>query len=92
MSFELKFDHGAFDRAMREAVRDGVESIRQDYQALFDRLSRTHKGRPVAEIESVLAAEFRQRGGDLTPAKLRQYAERVTEGRHIEFRLDSNGL
>jgi hypothetical protein len=92
MSFEVKFDHGAFDRAMRDAVRDGVESIRRDYQVLFDRLSQTHKGRPVAEIESVLAAEFRQRGGDLTPTELREYAEWVAEGRHIEFRLDSDGL
>ena len=92
MSFELKFDHGAFDRAIREAARDGVEAIRNDYQALFDRLSRTHKGRPVAEIESLLTAEFRQRGGNMPPAEVKQYAEWVAEGRHIEFQLDSNGL
>lgn len=86
VSFE--FNPKDLERAVKEAARDGLESIRQDYQGLFERLARQYKGRPVAEIESVLAAEIRQRGGNLPPAELTDYAQLITEGRHVEFRLE----
>ncbi len=80
MTFEFN------ERAIKKAVHDGVAGMAKEYERMFERLSRQHKGKPDSLIKPVLRLEWRKiAGGDITDPELSQYAEAISNGTRIKF-------
>lgn len=80
MAIKINLDHQAIQKAARQAVGETVRRAQPE----FDRLHRSHAGRPVSEIEPRVRSIFRKYG--LTPddsRTIREYSSRISEGTQI---------
>lgn len=79
---DFKFDEKAFDKLAKELVKDEAKKL----QKMMDDLARRYKGRPVAEVKSALAREWKKDGGKITDPELTEYATHISEGTHIKIK------
>ncbi len=82
------FDAPKFERDLKKAVEkaanEGMRKIGSDLQRALDSVFRTHQGRPVAEIRTVLGAALRR--AEFTPSEeqLLSWSQAISEGTHIK--------
>ena len=74
-------------KAMDQAVGGAMKEVRKNTQATFDRLSRSHKGKPVPEVKRALKRAWeREPGAKITDPELTAYATAISEGTRIKVR------
>ncbi len=90
MSLELKnFDGDAVRAMAREAVRQRADEL----QELYDRVLTTEAGKPVEDVKTVLAREWRTTfDTELTDPELSDTAEVLASGTRIKVKLDMGSL
>jgi len=77
----FKFDQRAIDEFAKEAVKNEAKRL----QKMMDDLVRRYQGRPVAEVKSALAREWKKDGGSITEPELTEWATHISEGTHIKI-------
>lgn len=83
-SFSLGKD---FERELMKAAQSGLRELANDYQSMFDSLGRQYRNQPVEIIKPALRREWNRMGGSISDAELTDYATLISEGTHIEMRL-----
>lgn len=78
---------GSWERELNKLAQGAMSAVASDYQAMFDRLGRQCKGRPVAEVKGALRREWSRLGGTISDAELTEYATLISEGTKIEMRV-----
>ncbi len=76
-----------FEREVIKAAQSGLREVANDYQMMFDSLARRYRGQPVEVIKPALRREWNRMGGSLSDAELTDYSSLISEGTHIEMRL-----
>jgi TRAP-type C4-dicarboxylate transport system substrate-binding protein len=76
---DFKFDQRAIDKLAKEAVKNEAKRL----QKMMDDLLRRYQGRPVSEVKSALAREWKKDGGKVTDPELTEWATEISEGRRI---------
>jgi hypothetical protein len=86
---KLEFDGDAVRAMAREAAQQSADEL----QELYDRVLRTEAGKPVKDVKTVLAREWRTAfDTELTDPELSDTAEVLASGTRIEVRLDTGAL
>lgn len=90
MSLKLgDFDGDAVRAMAREAVRQRADEL----QELYDRVLRTEADKPVEDVKTVLAREWRATfDTELTGPELSDTAEVLASGTRIKVQLDMGSL
>ncbi len=83
MASNFKLNKAGLDKAVKEAV----EGKAKETQALLDKLLRSQKGKPVAEVKTALLREWRRSGGKMTDAEATEWATALSEGRRIVLKV-----
>lgn len=76
-----------FEREIMKAAQSGLREVADDYQTMFDSLGRRYRGQPVEIIKLALRREWSRLGGSISDAELTDYSTLISEGTHIEMRL-----
>lgn len=76
-----------FEREMNKLVKSTLGDLAADYQKMFDRLSAQHKGRPIAQVKSVLQREWAKLGGKISDPELTGYAQAISDGTKIQIKV-----
>lgn len=83
MASNFKLNQAGIDKAVKEAVKEQAKET----QALLDKLLRSHKGRPMAEVKAALLREWRRSDGKMTDAEATEWATALSEGRRIVLKV-----
>lgn len=83
MPAQFKFDQGAIDRVVQDAMR----GAQHDLQRSFDDLGRRYRGRPVNEVKVALRDVLRRGGGNVGEPELTEWATAISEGTRIVLKL-----
>jgi hypothetical protein len=79
----LKFDDREFRKAIDKVAKDAVREVAKDAQRVFDRVHRSHAGKPVEQVMPVLRSAARSADWKFTDAELRSYAEAISQRTRI---------
>jgi hypothetical protein len=79
----FKFDDRDFRKAIDKVKKDAVREVTKDAQRVFDRVHRSHAGKPVEQVMPALRSAARSADWKFTDAELRSYAEAISQGRRI---------
>jgi len=79
MPAQFKFDQGAIDRTVQDAMR----GAKRDLQRSFDDLGRRYRGRPVNEVKAALRDVLRREGWNVSEPELTEWATTISEGTRI---------
>lgn len=82
MGSNFSFD----EKAMNALVGDMVKDVAKDEQKWMDDFARRHKGQSGEQITPALKREWERRGGSITTAEARDYANLISEGTRVEFK------
>jgi hypothetical protein len=79
--------------AIRAVAQEAVQQRADELQELYGRLLRTEAGKPVEDVKTALAKEWRSTfDAELTDPELSDTAEVLASGTRIEVRLDTGTL
>jgi hypothetical protein len=79
--------------AVRAMAREAVQQRADELQELYDRLLLTEAGKPVEDVKTALAREWRTTfDTELTDPELSDTAEVLASGTRIVVRLDTGTL
>lgn len=77
----------SFDKkAMKSLASDMMKDVVKDEQKWMDDFARRYGGKPVAQIMPALKREWERRGGKISAAEARDYAQLISEGTRIVFK------
>lgn len=75
----FKFDDREFRKAIGKVAKDSVREVAKDAQRVFDRIRRSHAGKPVEQVMPVLRSAARSADWKFTDVELRSYAEAMPD-------------
>lgn len=87
MSFKFEFDEQALRREVERQVQPAIEELARDMTLEMDQLQTRYAGRPAAEIKPALQRLFTRDGGSISDPELSEYAEAISAGTRIEFKV-----
>ena len=79
----FKFDDRGFRKAIDKVANDAVREAAKDAQRVFDRVHRSHAGKPVEQVMPALRSAARSADWKFTDTDLRSYAEAISQGTRI---------
>jgi hypothetical protein len=79
----FRFDDHKFRKAIDKVAKDAVREVAKDAQRVFDRVHRSHAGKPVEQVMPALRSAARSADWKFTDAELRSYAEAISQGTRI---------
>jgi hypothetical protein len=78
-----RFDDRQFRKAIDNLKKDAVREVAKDAQRVFERVHRSHGGKPVEQVMPALRSAARSADWKFTDAELRSYAEAISQGTRI---------
>ena len=77
------------DRALKKAVRQGVQKMADDLTRALNGLTTRYQGKPLEEIKPEIQREWSKHsgGGSITEPELTQFAEQIAAGGRVTVRL-----
>lgn len=81
MGSNFSFDSKGFNNLVGDMMKDVVK----DEQKWMDDFARRYGGRPVDQITPALKREWESRGGSISTAEAREYAQNISDGDRIIF-------
>lgn len=80
---KFNFDQRAIDRIANEVTSEAAAQAQQ----AFDRVHRSHAGKPIAQVMAPLRSALRSAGWNrATDADLRPMADAISQGQRIDVR------
>lgn len=81
--FEIKWNKGALERAVKDATREGLVQSSRNIQQQLDAVLAAAQGKSATEVKPMLQDAFRKVGGSISEPELSQYAEILARGQRI---------
>jgi hypothetical protein len=86
--FKFEFDPKELERQVMKAAESGMKDIAWRYERVFDSMRTRYAGHEVAEIKPVLRREWsRINGSTITDPDLTTYAQAISEGTKVKFKV-----